>query len=397
MRTERRRRGAGLLLGGVLLCSSASAPALVDTRPFASVGYEHDDNVYRFADEAEAVEQRGSPALDDTLRRLEAGTWVDADYGRQALRLFGVVQQYRYGEFSDLDRIENEFEGRLDWALGIPWTGHAYYGRSRTIETLTDRDSTELGFQRRSEAELFAGYAFAARWQLQGTAGERRKRLTRPAAQGSDLDETYARLGFAYASAVAIVGAAVQLTDGRFPNRTTDSGVDAEYEQTDVLVNARNNFSGVSSFETELGYTIRTSPSGASGFRGPTGKLRYEYRWLANATIDAQLFRRLRDTEEQGANYVEELGTALALRRTFTPLLSGVAELRQSTEDYHGAPAADSAREDSVTRAELGVAYAPRSWISVKPLLRHERRSSNRLGRDYDFTSAGLAVEVRAD
>lgn len=421
MRTDR-RCGAALAFGGALLCSPAHA--LVDTKPFGSLSYQYDDNVYRFANETEARNQRGESALGDTLRKFEVGTWVGVEYGRQALRARGAIQQYRYGDFEELDRTENELETRLEWALGIPWSGLALYESSRTLESLTSRDSIEPGFLQRHEAELSVGYEIGPRWQLQGAAGALRKRLTRLEAQNSNLDETRGRLGFAYASAIGIAGAAVELTRGDFPNREvaapaaseegpldgvlpppepdsgSGSGGDTGYEQTDYLLNARNDISGVSAIETEFGYTQRTSPSAANDFQGWTGRLRYEWRRRTKTTVGGQLFRRLRDTEEGNANYVDEAGTSITVRHTLTSVLSAVVEGHLADQNYRGSPTVENSgaqSEDRVTGFELGVAYTPRPWISLTPLVRQERRASSLTGREYDFTIAGLTLEVRAD
>jgi hypothetical protein len=404
MRTERRppaRRWPGAVLGSALLAWAGPGHGLVDARPFGSLSYEHDDNVFRFADEAEAVEQRGSATLGDTLSKLTAGAWLDADIGRQKLRALGAFHQYRYGEFEELDRSEGEAEARFEWAAGIPWTGHAVYERSRTLEPLSGRDSVDIGHQHRQEVELFAGYAVTPSWQVQLGAGERRKRLTRDVARAADFDETRGRLGLAYGSALGIAGVAVELARGDFPGREPTPGLDTGYERRDFLLHARNDHSGISTFETEFGYTARSSPSGADSFRGPTGRLRHEWRWFSKTAIEGQFARRLRDSEDPAANYVSELASALVVRHTFTSFISAVAKVHGAVQDFRGSTGTDDpdaeGREDRVVGLEAGVVYAPRPWISLKPRVGQERRSSTRAGRQYDATTIGLTLEVRAD
>lgn len=399
MRTDRRRR-AVLALGAALLGTSGAAAAVLDLRPFAHAAYEHDDNVYRFADEAEATAQRGTPSLADTVRRVAAGTWAQLDYGRQSLRMFGELQHYDYAEFAELDRTEGQFESRYDWAYGIPWTGHVLYDHARKLEPVTSTDSADLGFQKLQEGELFVGHALTPSWQAQGGLGMRRKRHTRAEAGHSDLDEVRSRLGFAWGSALGTAGAGVEVTRGTFPNRAPADGVTTKYWQTDYLLRASSIATAVSTFETEFGYTRRAGTADGDGFTGPTGRLRYLWRWTRQATVDAQVFRRLRDIEERDANFVDEKGVAMGLTRTITRTISAVARAQYADQNYRGSPALATdgvARADQVSRIELGLTYAPRPWISLKPSFGQEQRTSNRNDREYDYAVAGLLLEVRTD
>jgi hypothetical protein len=395
----RTRRWLGLALAGGLLAASGPGRAAVDLRPFGAAGVAHDDNVFRFADEAEAVEQRGSSAFGDTVRTTSAGLGADFDYGRQALRAAGELQHFDYGQFDELDRTEGAFKGAYYWSLGLPWTGLLRYDHSRKLEPLVNRDSTEAGFQTLGEAEASAGYELAANWQAQGGVVQRRKRHTRDEARNSDLDETRTRIGLAYASALGTAGVAMEYARGTFPNREAapDSGVTTEYGQTDYLLRAANEVTGLSSFEVEFGYTIRTSSGDAGGYRGPTGRLRYDWRWSRQTTVGTQVFRRLRDIEERDANFVDELGMALRLERVFRRTLAAVAEVQLSRQDFEGAPATSEPRSDQISYVETGLSWTPRAWLSVKPTLREERRVSSLAAREYAYTVAGVTVEVRPD
>lgn len=398
----RRPRRVALVAGGALLALAAPGHALLDLRPFGGASYEHDDNVYRFADPAEAAAQRGSPTLADSVRRVSAGSWAQLDYGRQALRAFGELRHYEYGQFEELERTEGTFEGRLDWNYGIPWSGHLLYEHAIRLEPVTSTETGELGMQTLQEGEFFITRAMTPRWRTEGALGTRRKRHARPAAENSDLDEVRSRFGFSWASPLGTAGIAVEVTRGDFPHREAapERGVVASYRQSDFLLRASNVFSAVSTIEAETGYTVRVAPGDAGDFHGLTGRLRYLWRWTPQTSVDAQVFRRLRDIEEQDANYVEELGLALQVQRSLTRTLGLVGRAEVAEQDYGGSPATSgdgTERSDHVDRFQLGLSYAPRRWVLLKPSVGLERRYSTRADREYDATMAGVTLEVRTD
>lgn len=390
-----------LLLGGALLALLPPAHGALDLRPFANATYEHDDNVFRFADAAEAQAQRGSPELADTVRRASVGSWAQLGYGRQALRGFGEVRRVDHANFGELDRTEAELEGRLDWSIGIPWTGHLLYDHVRKLESVTSSETGELGMQTLQESELFAGYEFAPAWRAEGGAGLRRKRHAREAAENSDLDERRFRLGFSWASALVTAGAGVESTRGHFPNRTAspETGVVDRYWQTDYHARASREISGLSTFETEFGYTRRDGPAATGGgFAGITGKLRYLWRLTRQTTADTQVFRRLRDIEERDTNYVDELGMSTGLQFALTRTLGLNGKAYLAEQDYVGAIGEEGVvRNDRVRRLEVGLSWTPRRSLALKPSAGQERRDSTREDRTFDATFVGVTLEVRTD
>jgi len=384
-----------------LLAPPGAVHAVLDLRPFGSASYEHDDNVFRFADAEEAQAQRGSRQLEDSVRRAAVGSWAQLGYGRQSLRAFGEVRRYDHANFAELDRTEAQFEGRLDWSIGIPWAGHLLYDHARKLEPVTASESGDLGMQTLQETELFAGYELAPRWRAEGGAGLRRKRHSRDEAENSDLDERRFRLGFSWASAVATAGAGVETTRGRFPDRAAspETGVVNRYWQTDYLLRASKEISGLSTFETEFGYTRRDGPDAAGGgFGGLTGKLRYLWRLTRQTTADTQAFRRLRDIEERDTNYVDELGLSTSLQYALTRTLGISGKAYLAEQDYVGATGAEGVvRNDTVRRVEAGLSWTPRPSIALKPSVGQERRASTRADRTFDATFVGVTLEVRTD
>lgn len=401
MRIELTAPRAALTLGGALLALALPGHAALDLRPFGSATYEHDDNVFRFADAAEAEEQRGSPALEDSVRRAAIGSWAQLGYSRQSLRAFGELRHFDHATFNELDRTEAEFEGRYDWRYGIPWSGHAIYDHARKLQPVTSTEDGRVGMQTLQESELFFGYEVTPSWRAEAGTGLRRKRHSRDAAENSDLDERRLRLGFSWASAVGTAGAGIESTRGRFPHRVAspETGVVDRYWQTDYLVRAGKELSGVSTFETEFGYTRRDGPPVAGGgFSGVTGKLRYLWHPTRRTTFDTQLVRRLRDADERDINYVEELDLSTQVQHSLTPAFGLTGKARFADQDYAGLPGADGvARTDTLTRLELGLAWTPRPGIALKPSVGQERRLSTRAERTYDATLVGVTLEVRTD
>lgn len=392
-------RVAALLLAGAF---PVVAPGVVDIAPFTSATLEHDDNVFRFADKEEALALRGSPAQADTFGKFVAGAFAEIAAGLQRLRFDGAVREFRYRRFTELDRVEHDVGSRLDWNVGVPWSGQLGYRQSRQLEPFTNRDTLQRGFLEQQRADLLASLELTPRWQAQMTLADWRKRYTSLASQRADLDEDRAGLALLYAgSPVGSVGVVVDWTRGSFPRRvaSSDSGLASEYRQADYKVRVTYAPSGISTLKLEAGRTSHAGNSGTREFDGPTARMSFERRGGV-ARLAADVSRQLVGVEEADANFLERTVAEASVDYRITALLRGLVRATVRDDDYHGPAslvAGEGVRRDDTLALEAGLAWQISRVLSLTTTLRRERRESSRASRAYDTTAVGLTLEARFD
>jgi hypothetical protein len=382
------------------------AHADVEGAPFADAAMSYDDNVFRFADESEALAERGSTQMSDLVTRLDAGAEVRGAWGLQKGRLRGVVQRFRYQDFDELDRTESELGGRWEWELGLPLAGELGYQQSRRLESFTSRDTpvTDIGFVDQRVADVLAGVAVAPRWQVKARAADLQRRFTSSASQTGDLTETRAGAGIDYhGEPIGTAGMEFSVAHGDFPRRTASSGTGLaqSYRQYDYDVRAGYAPSAVSLLKAEGGYTRWVAAGvGARDFSGATGTLSLERTWSTVTKLDVELQRRLQPVEEPDANVVERTGATASLRVKPDVTLTWMAQALVALEDYRGAATlapGGADRRDRVRGFEASLLYEPRTWVAITPGVRYEIRDSTRAVRAYRDTIFSLAFEVRYD
>lgn len=395
---------APLLLA--LFTLSPAQAGLLEGEPYASVSVEHDDNLFRFSDDAEALALSGGTERADTYRRLALGAGLRYSWGLQRVLAGGELRRYNYSRFKQLDRNGHEFGGELLWRIASPLSGNLRYRQSRDSESFIDRDTTLLGFKTQREAETRARLEITPHWHLLGSLRGLRQRYTQAVAQNFELDEDGGSLGVDYLGApLSQAGAAVEVTRGDYPSRdpaTLNPGVATAYEQTDFKLRAGYSPSGISSLRAEAGYTRRDNRgNGAEDFSGVTGQASYEREFSALTSLRAELFRQLRQVEEVDANFVRQDSAALVFDWQLTQLMKLSARGELSRELYQGAAAVAAAsgeeRRDTVRIASLELRYKPFFWLTLTPALRQESRDSNRADRGYESTVFGLEIEARYD
>lgn len=385
----------------LLACAGTAQAALLEGEPYVAARIEHDSNVLRYSDAAEAQALRGDPQRADTYQTYTAGAALRYTLSLQRFYLGAEARRTRYQDFEDLDHNGGEWGAGWDWRIGTPWSGRLRYKFTRDQESFNGRDLADPGDLRTRDLEATAGVDITPRWRVETSLRSLRSRYSAALSQDLDLDEDRSGLALVYKRGFFSRAAlAVEHSRGRYPEREASSGLIDRFDQTELRTELGYTPSGLSNFEARLGHTERDNGGlAARDFSDATGLLAYTRTFSGKSFARAELFRRLYNVEEFDANFVRQDGLALSLDWQLSSFLTLIAKGEWIGEDYLGTPVlvTGARRHDQVDSASLKLRWKPFFWLSLSPELRHEARDSNRADRRYTSNIAAFTVELRYD
>lgn len=387
-----------------LIGMPSSASAILEGEPFAFARWVHDDNLFRFANEAEALAENGDSELADVHRQLGLGAALQYTWGLQKVQAAARYTENDYRRFSSLDHSAWEIGSQLIWQVGSRYDGTLSAQFNRSLQNFEDRDTSDNSLVREWVLRSFSSYALTPRWDLLTDLSASQERYSLQSQQFSNLDEIALENGTRYEiSPLTVLGASLGYTRGHYPERNSTPGstVASEYEQWEANLVAERNPSPVSQFRLETGYTSRRSTdSSGRNFGAVTGSLNYRREWFVDLVSNLRIYRQVDSVEEQDANFRLLSGVSLQLDYRWSPKLSsfGRAERRQAR--FEGSPAQNvggQVREDDGRIDELGLSYKLFWWLTIDAGMVWENRRSNRVDRGYDDERWQLGIEMRYD
>ena len=402
--TTTRTRAARAALACALLLPVPPVAAVLEGEPYVGVELLYDDNLFRFRDEAEALATRGDDRLEDLRRQVHAGAALQYSWGLQRVIVGGEWRRISYQHASEINHDAWEAGATADWQVARVVDGQLQLRHRRELENFEDRDTATLGFRRRLEMDSVTRLKVTPRWRGELTTNLERVRNSLDGSRGSDRDEYGASLGVTYEILrFTRMGASLKWLRGDYPERDVDPNgrVAHRYEESGLALVFERVPSGLSTIQSELGYTRRTHPSApALDFEGVTGRLLYRREVSGKLVSETEVFRRINSVEEADANFRLQNGLLTRLRYRWSPKLEALASAEFHIADFDGSPAlaaAAEAREDRVGILQFGAEYRWLWWLRLSADLSWERRDSNRDERSFDDRRLAVQAEVRYD
>lgn len=387
-----------LAAGAVLL--SMPARATLEAYPYVSATVEHDDNVYRYRDGAEALADNGTRKRSDTIGEYAAGLTADFAYGRQRAFFDGEARKFKYDRFSSLDHDGHSVSGGMDWELGSALNGRFKLSDERRIQNFATRSSNnQLGLQKDSSGSLTANLRVLADYELRSRVTGERLRHTQSFARNEDRDETAVALGAAYLGRdQGSVGFEVEFASGDYVERGPAEGVTEDFDQVTYELVSTWVPSPISTFKFEGGATQRNNNGiNVRDYSGATGALSYVRTISPKTSLSFEALRRTRSVEQQDANYVVLTGGDLGAEWNATPKIVVKGSYFYNDEQYQGSPRfeAQGDRKDRSQGLNLRLNYIPVDWLVLTPQLTWEDRSSSLASEEYDDLRVSLELRLR--
>jgi hypothetical protein len=396
-----------------LLCLAAAcgaggwqlALADVDFSPYATATVEHNSNVFGRPSNDPPVVAGSSFAFGDTIERALAGTVSDFAWGDDDLTVTVEGRHDNYDRFSLLDHNEYRFGGELEWHLTYLLDGTVTYQQSEYMAPLTNTLAVQLSLNREKTAATLIHMNLAPLWRLD--LNPKAHELDAPLPpqypdfhlRDESASATLNYLGISMLTA----GVRVGYSEGTY----YDIADATHYHQADEGLTADYAVSKLSAFSASVGYTQRTSsltgqmvsavpPAGAQAggvgtTDGLTGSLSYRRNISALTSFSVRAFRNIQ-SYVAGANAEVDTGGDVSL--TWNPDVKFAVSLDYS-QSHQTIPGTleivgFTNRVDRTQHGDLGVKYFAFPWLTVRPYVSYDKRSSNFELANYSATIVGI-------
>ena len=364
----------------------------------AFTGLMHDDNLVRLSDSTDAQTVLGTSARSDNIWRYGASLDANIPISRQNILVNARIEQRDYNRFDALDHTAYKVGAGWNWTVGNDWSGDVGYLRDHYLSSLADIQRQVKDMIDLDNFYANVGYRIDARWRVRGGLDFRRYDHSDSSQTALDNRTSSFVVGADYLTpSNNSIGAQFRYTKGNYPNQqavAVGAGsvpVDNEYKEYETSAVARWIVTGKSTFTGRAGYTKREHEQVSQrDFSGFTGRLGYDW-FVANKTLlNFQLYREIGSYVDTQASYVVNQGGSFGPAWAPTEKLIFQGRLVYEKRDYKGDPgfvASGTSREDTFRGLRLSGGWAPRRNVEIVISADYGDRSSNVVGRDYDFTS----------
>ena len=412
--TSRWIRAAGLLAPLVTL---SPLPALafdtIDALPWPSAGrfypgYVGDPyepwSIYAYGGAMYDSNVRRTPAgeISDIISRVGlGGRYAARVVGRQSVAVDGYAEYRTYDELSQFNHMAYAVRGQWLWELGNQLSGVASARRTHRLADIGETSSAIKDLVTEDRLDLTGAYRFHPEWRLTGAVG-----TTRVAHDGRALDTTHSfgyRGGIEYVSGLGnTIGVEYRHAEGDAPvDELFGFGAfaDNDYDEDSVSLTLFYAITAQLRVRGRIGHTERTytQVTGAD-FSGTTGRGTIE--WLPGAKIlfTVSAYREPDPVIDATALYVERSGVLFGAAWAMTYKLVLSAGLLDERRVYRGDPVVitGAPQRDEVVRVlRLGLGWEPERRWQFGSAIDYGTRSSNFLGRDYDYTAVSLNLRYQ--
>lgn len=383
-----------LLLLGMFMLTEVALGVEGDTfRPLASYLYGYDSNLFRLANDEQAMAELGTPIESETYQSLGIGFDLDWKQGRQ--RVVSRMQTYKthFSHYSTLDYKGNDLNLEWQWVLGNQLSGRLGDSYKTTLGSYRDVAALVSNTNTGDRLYLDANYLIHPRWQASFRAASFSQGYNAPSQKSSAVDIDSRTLAAYYlGNSPSRVGIEYRADDGRFPNRTvTPPVLDVAYQERNLGLVTYWGASGKSRLNARIGRIERRYPNLKSrDFSGL--EWRFDGTWSVSgkSLLGGSLFRELRNAEIATANYAVTDGGSLNFTWLALPKTRLQADIGYENLDYD-----TGTRQDKVATSSLAAVYEAWPGGELSTAFRRERRKSTSASLSYDSRSLFINANLR--
>jgi Putative beta-barrel porin 2 len=381
-------------LAVALLQSPLPCIAAVDFSPSATARYEYNTNVFDL--------QGGYPLPGTTDYQhsdwlYTYGAALDADYLWDQQKLFTTLSttEFHYNHFSQLDHNEYNLDGGLKWKLGRIFDGTLEVQRDRSMVAFTNVNNAQFVLQTEQRESALIGVEITPDWRLEGNGYYRTVDQDFIGAPTLNLDESLGQLTLKYLGRAGLTsGLSGSYVIGDYTGASAEAN--PSYRQTTVSLVATYEPTGHSTLKGAVGYSDRTSASALNEISGFTGEIDYNNQITGKTSIQLQLSRAINSYISNVSSEIDSIA-ALNVRWQATYKIGVVAGYSWTNREFPGQGDAPigSDRIDHLQAVSIQVDYEPLRWLSIKPYINLQTRSSNFVGGDFNSTAYGVYFTVQ--
>lgn len=365
---------------------------LYPTTLWAQVGMMFDSNPFRLTDTADAEALLGKEHRSDAVMRYGIGAGhVARVIGRQGVRLAARGEYYDYLRYNTLDHFAYGLRGEWLWALGNDLSGVAGYTRE---DGLADPAEVQRPIKDEITVDrLFANgeYRLGPLVRLRGgVAEERAKREGDRRTLVTDGTTVFAGIGLATPLDNAIAVDARRSEGASPPGELLDpTGQfgDNRFIEHELALVGVYNLGATLTVAGRVGRTKREyTVVQVEEFDGTTGRVTIGWRPTPKVGLELAIYREPRGVLESDATHVDVRGTRFGIswapvfKLVFSASFVNDQRVAQASLDPSILPA-----DDSVRLWRFAAGWEPRRHITLGTGVEFGERTSNTLGRDFDY------------
>lgn len=417
MRHARLHAGLGLALG-ILVAMPATAKEGDTFRPFASVGYFYDSNLFRLdeGENASLVTQR-----DDRYRVVSAGIDVDWKPGRQQIVANATKTWIHYDRYTYVDFDGEDMHATWNWRLGNRLSGNVGAAKSTSLSAFEDVGllPNEVDRERRFGR---AEWEFHPRWQIGGGIEEVDNTNSSLDERSQDFHQQAYDVVLTYRTPKgSTLRAQVRRIDSDFPTLQVlglnlfppiVALADNSFRQDEYLLLGDWRVSGKLTVRAQAGWVDRQYENVQKGdlplsgffpllvprtdFSDFVGRVSGDWYATGKTLVSASLYREPGGAQDINASSVMRTGASVKGVWLVREKWRVNAEATYLNRDYRGDPGiTQEQRNDDTLGALLSLSYMPIEAVSLDVGAMAGRRNSNFVGEDYEFHT--VFANLRAD
>ncbi len=368
----------------------------------AGIGITRDSNPFLLSGSVDPQAQLGTSDKSDTVTSAFAGISIDKQISLQRFYLDATETTYRHDNFSYLDFDAFQYRGGWDWRLGTRLSGTLSADRRQALVNYGNFRSTALRNVVTTEHRLASldGWVSGG-WHALLAATQDVSKNSVPFVQVASYRLTGGDAGIRYlAQSGSSVEFHVASARGDYLDQPLDPvrQIDDGFRRTENYAVANLPLSAKSTLRGRLGWVdYQNNHFAQRDFSGSVGTLGYAWRPTDKLSFVLSASRDRTPYVADTSSYVVNDTVSFAPSWQFSPKTALTFTLSQTASDYLGPVVASAApaRHDNLSSAELALNWTPLRSVTVNAGLRHQRRSSNTAGFDFDDNIASVIASVQ--
>lgn len=400
------RAVALLLLAGAV--SGGSAVAGMDLSAGATVGIEHNTNVFDLSGREDAALSGSSDKRSDTANRLTAmvGAKTD-DQGPLQADLRAQYSKIDSFHFDSQDRSEYTFTGNLDWKPGTLFDVSLRGSRTRQPLSLADVGGSQATLQTSSEVQGTLRVRPVPSWQIGLTPGWRETRTPLPGAQDFKLRENSGTVALDFLGAGRVVPG-ISASRAKGVNSAIANPTRYEIESVQGTLNYKA--TGFSNFSLAAGHTRRqtrlifpsSDPLALANDRDDSGfttTIAYQRQLSVKTNLNIAVFREFQQFDV-GVNPTVDTGFRGGVSWAPTPKLVFAlnTEHRWSTIEGLRVGGSVGQRKDLLRSFGIDAGYLASQRFSLRTYANRRLRNSDRSYNDqFNGWLGGVELTFKVD
>jgi len=393
-----------LYLTVLLLPASVSFAGTDNFTPYVYTSVTYDSNLFRVANDAEAISILGSTNKDDTVRHLGAGFQFELPVSRQLLRADATVDRANYDTYDILNNTETDGQATWAWQVGNLWSGNLGYSYSKQLSTFYELQSVLKETRTENAYFLDGGYQFHPDWRLIGSISQsgqdyqERKEL--------ELESRSRRLEIQYQNTLNTrMGLRANVTEIDLLNLEDVGGTLVNNDSTQTEISGVFYWEGTSKshFEARVGITNQKYDElSERDFHGSIGRMTYLWFMTEKTKLDISLWRETDsgyyDVYDETTAFVVTKGMRISPVWSATPKITVSGTFSYEQDGFEGENAVIlgsglKSREDKIRLFRVNAGYNPAPNVDFSLAYQLEKRTSNR--KDSEFDSSQIDAKVQ--